>query len=428
MNILDMKLRRYIEEKVADWIWYNRPAVDWMTTNCGKPNSRLERTMHDFPEFAKLVEQIPRPLNRQQIFNCFQEDLYKGFVATLLWDSLHKEHWPVYLQLPFLAEPASEIRRKLAIVKGQLDNNDASLSEIFSELYDPSKLLLARGISFSRFTLAMDCMSVSSITQIHPLLYNDRMKSIHCALLLEDEGTSQPYYDIKEGKVSIGENTTLAACYEDYCQRLSDIALWAGSGNPEFLVDWMNYSDIGRATYAIAREVIWLFERTHRNNVPIILSQHSNAMSLYEFEQLGFECIGDKDEFTVNTVLEMYLDQKVDRTCLMQIMKDNNIIGNRTNYNVYNPNNKGCNVKNPFRLNSAWAKRLLYEMTIVDYLLFWSSTNETHRELSRSSMLCGRSNWIECLTFDVYRDGRKCKETYYFDVTKMFDKESTQQS
>ena len=35
-NELDMKLRNYIEDKVSDWIGYNRPAVDWMTTESGK--------------------------------------------------------------------------------------------------------------------------------------------------------------------------------------------------------------------------------------------------------------------------------------------------------------------------------------------------------------------------------------------------------
>ena len=423
-----MKLRNFIEEKVSDWIWYKRPAVDWMTTENGKPNSRLKRTLHDFPEFAKLVGLIPRPLDRQQIGNCFKEDLYKGFVATLLWDSLHKEFWPIHLQLPFLAEPASEIRRKLAIVKEYLDNDDASLSEVFSALYDPSKLLFARGINFSRFTLAMDCMTVSPITQIHPLLYNNRMKSIHCALLLEDEGTSQPYYDIEEGKISIGKNTTLAACYEDYCQRLGDIALWAGTGNPEFLVDWMNYSDDGRATYAISREVIWLFEKTNKNSTKTSLTSLGNALSLAEFNQQGFAYSGDDDKFFANMVFGMYLDLEADRICLKQIMEENNIIMNRTTYGVYSQNNKGCSIKNPFSLNAPWPKRLLYENVIVDFLLFWSNPAETHRELSRSSMLFRHTGEkIECKTFDVYREGKKHKETYYFDVTKMFNEDLGQQ-
>ena len=49
-----MSLRNYLEEKAPEWVGYQRPAVDWMITEKGKPNSRLERTMHDFPEFAEV--------------------------------------------------------------------------------------------------------------------------------------------------------------------------------------------------------------------------------------------------------------------------------------------------------------------------------------------------------------------------------------
>ena len=53
-----MKLKKYIEEKTSEWVGYQRPAVDWMVTEKGNSNSRLERTMHDFPEFDEVVRLI----------------------------------------------------------------------------------------------------------------------------------------------------------------------------------------------------------------------------------------------------------------------------------------------------------------------------------------------------------------------------------
>ena len=82
--------------------------------------------------------------------------------------------------------------------------------------------------------------------------------SVHCALLLEEEGLSQSFYDFEE-RIVAGESSSLAECYEDYCRRFGDIALWAGSGNPEFLMDWINYSEDGYLAYLLARDIIAQF-------------------------------------------------------------------------------------------------------------------------------------------------------------------------
>ena len=79
-------LKDYLESKASEWVGYNRPAVDWMITERGNRNNRLVRTMHDFPQFGEVVKQIPRPLTRQDVYDCYEEDLYKGFIATLLWN------------------------------------------------------------------------------------------------------------------------------------------------------------------------------------------------------------------------------------------------------------------------------------------------------------------------------------------------------
>ena len=117
-----MTLRRFIEEKESDWVGYHRPAVDWMVTLKGRSNDRLKRTMHDFPQFAEAVKQIPRPLSRQMVFDCYKEDLYKGYVATLLWENFRQDPFPIHHYLPFLATPPDEVRERTERALAAMEN------------------------------------------------------------------------------------------------------------------------------------------------------------------------------------------------------------------------------------------------------------------------------------------------------------------
>ena len=108
-----MKLKQYLGEKASEWVGYQRPAVDWMVTDKGNSNNRLERTMHDFPAFGEVVKQIPRPLSRREVFQCYEHDLYEGFVATLLWERFRQEPLHIHHLFPFLVEPVDNLRAKL---------------------------------------------------------------------------------------------------------------------------------------------------------------------------------------------------------------------------------------------------------------------------------------------------------------------------
>lgn len=412
-----MKLRKYIEEKASEWVGYNRPAVDWMVTEKGNPNKRLKRTMHDFPEFGKVVEQIPRPLSRQDVFNCYKEDPYKGFVATLLWDRFCQEPFHIYLFLPFLAEPADAVRAKLKETTKHIVCGDMSLSELYTACETPSLLQLAHRINQSEFTLALDYLAADSRDIIHPLMFNTRMMNVHCALLLEDLGTSQPFYDIDGEKIAVSADSSAAECYEDYCRRLGDMALWAGCGNPEYLVDWLNYSADGRATYPIAKEIITLF----RLKINGYSGPSGTAMSLAEFIQQGFQSEGDINEFFADFATKLYMGDEANQVLMLQILKDNDLIEKRTQYDTYSRVNKGCSLEQPLDINIPWKDRFHFESAIVDYILLWSSPQETHRELLNITMHCRGRKWIESLEYGIYRGKGMKRERYYFDLTDMFN-------
>ena len=414
-----MKLRKYLEEKASEWVHYQRPAVDWTVTETGRPNSRLERTMHDFPEFAEVVDQIPRPLSRQDVFNCYEEDLYKGFVATLLWDRLRHDPFYVHLLFPFLVEPAENIESKLKEIQNHLHQGDMTLSELFTACESPSQLQIAEKVNSKIFTLALDHLAMTGCNITHPLMYNPRMRDVHCALLLEDMGTAQPFYNIEGDRVTIGDNSSEAECYDDYCKRLGDISLWAGSGNPEFLVDWMNYSDEGRVTYPIAKEVIVSFrKRINKNYDPSY-----SALSLAEFIQQGFQYVGNKNAYLADYAANLFMENNTDRQQMLQILKDNNLVENRDQYKVYSRKNKGCSIENPFAFNAPWDGHFRFVEAVAGFLIFWSSDEETHRELTNITMHHRGSKWIERPTYCVYRNGKRTTESYYFDLTQLFNQQ-----
>ena len=412
-----MKLKQYLEEKASEWVWYQRPAVDWMVTEKGNSNSRLKRTMHDFPAFGEVVRQIPRPLSRREVFQCYDHDLYEGFVATLLWERLRQEPFHVHHLFPFLVEPVDNVRARLKEIQNHLRLGDISIAELFAACESSSKLQLAEKVNYKIFTQAMDHLAMGGCCLEHPLMYNPRMRDVHCALLLEDEGTAQPFYDIDGDRVSIGECSSEAECYEDYCQRIGDIALWAGSGNPEFLVDWMNYSDEGMITYPIANEIIAM----HRKKLSGSLSPSQNVISLSEFIGQGLRCVGDEDSFFANYASNLYMESEADRQQMMQILRDNGLVNSRTHYASYNYKNKGCNKENPFLISALWEDHFKLEMAIADYVVFWGTTEETHREMLCSGMSHIGAKWIESLTYSVYRDGKRTIEQYFFELVTLFD-------
>ena len=408
-----MSLKEYLEEKASEWVGYQRPAVDWMITEKGNANSRLERTMRDFPEFAKVVRQIPCPLSRQDVFNCYKEDLYKGFVATLLWDRLRHEPFDVYHLFPFLVEPADNVRAKLKKIQNHLQHGDIPLSELFSACESPLQLKIAEKVNYNLFTLALDHLAMAGCNIVHPLMYNPRMRDVHCALLLEDIGTAEPFYDITGRSVFISTHATLANSYEDYCRRLGDLGLWAGCGNPEFLVDWLNYSDEGKLAYAIAKEVIFSFRKKLQEHNA---SSH-NALSLAEFVQQTGHYAGNQDALIANYAANLYTDNEADRKHMLQLLEDNNLVENRGQYKVYSSKNRGCSIENPFSISTPQECPWRSEEAIANYLIFWSSTEETHRELTNITMHNRGSKWIEGLTYCVYRNSTKKMERYYFDLT-----------
>lgn len=414
-----MTLRNYLEQKASEWVGYQRPSVDWMITEKGKPNSRLERTMHDFPLFAEVVKQTPRPLSRQDVFNCYEEDLYKGFVATLLSDRLRRDPFVVYHLFPFLVEPAENVRTKLKEIQKNLFQGEMTLSELFTACESPSQLQIAEKVNSKIFTSVLDHLAMTGCNTTHPLMYNPRMRDVHCALLLEDVGTTQSFYNIEGDRVTICDNSSEAECYEDYCKRLGDLGLWAGSGNPEFLVDWMNYCDEGRVTYPIAKEVIASFRKRLKKNY----DPSYNALSLAEFVKQGFQCVGNKDVYLADYATNAYMENDADRQQMLQLLKDNNLVENRDQYKEYSRKNKGCSIENPFLFNAPWEGRSRFEGAIANFVIFWNSTEETHRELTNVTMHPRSSKWIESLTYCVYRNGKRTTESYYYDLTQLFNQQ-----
>jgi hypothetical protein len=117
------------------------------------------------------------------------------------------------------------------------------------------------------------------------------------------------------------------------------------------------------------------------------------------------------------------MENDTDRQQMLQLLKDNSLVENRDQYKVYSHRNKGCCIENPFLFNATWEGHFRFEGAVADFIIFWSSTEETHRELTNVVMHSRGSKWIESLTYCVYRNGKRVTESYYFDLTQLFNQQ-----
>ena len=106
---------------------------------------------------------------------------------------------------------------------------------------------------------------------------------------------------------------------------------------------------------------------------------------------------------------------------MMQLLRDNDLVKNRTHYASYSYKNKGCNKENPFSISALWEDHFKLEMAIADYVVLWGTSEETHRELLCSGMSHIGAKWIESLTYSVYRNGKRAIEQYFFELVTQSD-------
>lgn len=76
-----MSFLNFIKNHINHINNYTQPAIHWREGRFANPVVKAEATNGDF---AEVVRNLPTEFSREDVIGFFREDLYKGFVATIM--------------------------------------------------------------------------------------------------------------------------------------------------------------------------------------------------------------------------------------------------------------------------------------------------------------------------------------------------------
>lgn len=216
-----MSFLNFVNAHIEEIRNYVQPSIHWRENGFAVPVAKAEATGGDF---AAVIKELPAELNREQVVECFREDLYKGFVATILWGGLNRFR-PEEIAL---RNDRNTCLPKLERLKGMLQQDtDDDVEKIYLAMMSmaiggENKFY---GIGPSYFTKLLHFLSFDNEMKIRPMIYDTNMKAPHFALM--PEFGNNPwwfYFPYKEnGKVCL-ELASFETVYPDYCEFMCEAA------------------------------------------------------------------------------------------------------------------------------------------------------------------------------------------------------------
>lgn len=198
------------------------------------------------PDFVAAVDDLwGKKLTRQNVFDIFKKDLYKGYVAAMLWGGLGADGKTRSSLMSAMGYSREEIESRLKYILSCYDKGD--IEGAFKSFLPPEKgnpeygINKIAGIDISYFTKILYFLAPLASKPLHPtpLIYDKWGWHIHAALLLEEDANSDLFSffsisaEIREGKggyylipaVSL-KNSKGSSCraYIDYIKRLSNLS------------------------------------------------------------------------------------------------------------------------------------------------------------------------------------------------------------
>lgn len=82
-----MSFTSFITYHTNDINNYVQHSIHWREGRFANPVGKAESTNGDF---AEVVRSLPAELSREDVVGFFREDLYKGFVATIMWGGISR--------------------------------------------------------------------------------------------------------------------------------------------------------------------------------------------------------------------------------------------------------------------------------------------------------------------------------------------------
>lgn len=200
----------------------------------GYDTSFLDMVSEANPDFKKTKDNLPETLDRNTVRSYFHSnvDLYKGFVACMLWGGIDakrpKDNLKATNAYKAFTFPKEDVEKKLKSVKKYLDKRN--IDAAFSSMANPKKNKIP-GIGVSFFTKLLYFMSPIEVIP-RPLIYDKWSTYIHCALLIDNQKeNTRDYYKGVNKDGSLSRAKPAVDLYKDYLNKMKETAEENGIDN-----------------------------------------------------------------------------------------------------------------------------------------------------------------------------------------------------
>ena len=218
-----MSFINFIKNHIDDINNYVQPPIHWREGRFANPVAKAESTNGDF---AEVVRSLPTELSCEDVVGFFREDLYKGFVAAIMWGGISR----------FRSDDVARYNDrnttlpKLERLKAILQNSETDIERI-----EDAISTLRRGgennfygIGPSFFTKLLYFLAYDMGINTRPLIFDENMKPVHFALMPEAGQDPFFYYVPTGNKINFAENTTFEDVYYPYCELMCEMAREVG--------------------------------------------------------------------------------------------------------------------------------------------------------------------------------------------------------
>lgn len=218
-----MSFTSFITNHTNDINNYVQHSIHWREGRFASPVNRAESSNGDF---AEVVRDLPAELSREDIIGFFREDLYKGFVATIMWGGISRYKAEEIARNNDRDTTMPKLERLVALLRDsetdfeRIGNAIASLRRGGENNF--------YGIGPSYFTKMLYFLAYDMDLNTRPLIYDENMKAVHFALMPEAGQNPFFYYLPLDNKIRFAESCSFEDVYYPYCKLMCETARKVG--------------------------------------------------------------------------------------------------------------------------------------------------------------------------------------------------------
>lgn len=126
-----MTIYNYITANLEQINQFPQGDKNWRTMHNGRGINEVNSAIANYPWFHQVMTGMPDKLSRENVADFYRQDIYRGFIATLLWGGAHCNHVDHFRSIVYY--PETTIVPILNNVYNSLQNNGMT-AELFNSL------------------------------------------------------------------------------------------------------------------------------------------------------------------------------------------------------------------------------------------------------------------------------------------------------